>query len=54
MMGDSFKYHWLPAAAFELSVTEPPSQNDIGPPAAATGEAGEAATVKVPFSYTIL
>src|ERR1043165_9764667 len=35
-----FKYHWLPLAALELSVTLPPAQNVVGPAGVIVGVAG--------------
>ena len=34
------RYHWLPLAALELSVTLPPAQNVVGPAAVIVGVAG--------------
>ena len=39
---DPFRYHWLPLALLELSVTLPPAQNVVGPPALIVGVAGVA------------
>lgn len=42
---DPFKYHWLPLAADEVSSTEPPVQNVVGPPGVIVGVAGNGFTV---------
>ena len=38
-------YHWLPVAEDEVSNTEPPLQNVVGPPGVIVGVAGIAFTV---------
>ena len=38
-------YHWLPVAEDELSTTDPPAQNVVGPPGVIVGVAGIAFTV---------
>jgi len=40
-------YHWLPDADDELSNTEPPAQNVVGPPGVIVGVAGIGFTVIV-------
>ena len=39
--------HWLPVALLEVSVTLPPAQNVVGPPALTVGVAGIGLTVTV-------
>ena len=34
------RYHWLPLAELEVSVTLPPAQNVVGPPGVTAGVAG--------------
>ncbi len=41
------RYHWLPVDALEVSVTEPPAQKVVGPPALTVGVAGIGLTVTV-------
>ena len=40
-------YHWLPDAALEVSVTDPPAQNVVGPPGVIVGVGGAGLTVTV-------
>ena len=40
-------YHWLPVAADEVSNTEPPAQNVVGPPGVIVAVAGIGFTVIV-------
>jgi hypothetical protein len=40
-------YHWFPLALLEVSVTLPPVQNVVGPPALIVGVAGVGLTVTV-------
>src|ERR1051325_375642 len=44
-MGEPPRYHWLPDALLEVSVTEPPAQNVVGPPGVMVGVAGIGFTV---------
>ena len=46
-MGLPSKYHWLPVALLEVSLTEPPAQNVVGPPGVMVGVAGIGLTVTV-------
>ena len=46
-IGLPFKYHWLPDAALEVSVTDPPAQNVVGPPGVIVGVGGAGLTVTV-------
>jgi hypothetical protein len=39
-IGLPFKYHWLPVAFDDVSVTFPPAQNVVGPPGVMVGVAG--------------
>src|SRR5256885_486783 len=39
-MAEPLRYHWLPLAALEVSVTLPPEQNAVGPEAEIAGVAG--------------
>jgi hypothetical protein len=39
------RYHWLPDALLEVSVTLPPAQNVVGPPGVIVGVAGVGLTV---------
>ena len=41
------RYHWLPLALLDVSVTLPPVQNVVGPPALMVGVAGIGFTVTV-------
>ena len=41
------RYHWLPLAALDVSVTLPPVQNVVGPPGVIVGVAGVGFTVTV-------
>ena len=41
------RYHWLPVALLEVSVTLPPAQNVVGPPGVIVGVAGAGFTVTV-------
>jgi hypothetical protein len=52
-IGEPFRYHWLPVALLDVSVTLPPAQNVVGPPALIVGVAGMAliATVAVPVAW---
>jgi hypothetical protein len=40
-------YHWFPLALLDVSVTLPPVQNVVGPPALTVGVAGVGVTVTV-------
>ena len=42
----------MPVAELDVSVTEPPAQKVVGPPAVAVGVAGIALTVMVPVAVT--
>src|SRR5204862_74552 len=44
-MGLPFRYHWLPVALLDVSVTEPPVQKVVGPPGVIVGVAGMGLTV---------
>jgi hypothetical protein len=44
-IGLPLRYHWLPDALLEVSVTLPPVQNVVGPPALMVGVAGVGVTV---------
>ena len=46
-MGLPFRYHWLPVALLEVSVTLPPAQKVVGPPGAIVGVGGAGLTVTV-------
>jgi hypothetical protein len=46
-IGVPLRSHWLPLAALEVSVTEPPEQNVVGPPAVTDGAAGDVANETV-------
>ena len=39
------RYHWLPDALLEVSVTLPPAQNVVAPPGVIVGVAGIGVTV---------
>ena len=43
-------YHWLPVAAEDVSITLPPSQKVVAPPAVMVGLAGIGLTVTVVFA----
>ena len=45
LMAILLRYHWLPVALLDVSVTLPPSQNVVGPPAVIVGVAGTGLTV---------
>ena len=53
-MGLPFRYHWLPVALLEVSVTLPPVQKVVGPPGVIAGVAGIGLTVTVVASDTLL
>src|ERR1051325_6984418 len=44
-MGEPSRYHWLPLALLDVSVTEPPAQNVVGPLGMMVGVAGVGLTV---------
>ena len=44
-IGLPLRYHWLPLALLEVSVTLPPVQNVVGPPGVTVGVAGAGLTV---------
>ena len=44
-IGLPLRYHWLPVALLDVSVTAPPAQNVVGPPGVIVGVAGAAVTV---------
>lgn len=46
-MGFSLRYHWLPDALLEVSVTLPPEQKLNGPPGMIVGAGGLGLTVTV-------
>jgi hypothetical protein len=46
-IGEPFRYHWLPLTLLEVSVTLPPAQNEVAPPALIVGVAGAGLTVTV-------
>ena len=45
LIGAASLYHWLPVAEDEVSTTDPPAQNVVGPPGVIVGVAGIAFTV---------
>ena len=49
-MGLPFRYHWLPDAALDVSVTELPLQKVVGPPGVIVGVEGIGLTVIVPVA----
>ena len=49
-----FRFHWLPVAEDELSTTELPWQNVVGPPAVIVGVAGVGLTVTVVIAEVAL
>ena len=51
-IGEPSRNHWLPLALLEVSVTLPPSQNDVAPPAVATGVVTVHAVVNVQLTGT--
>ena len=44
-IGLPFRYHWLPDAALDVSVTDPPLQKVVGPPGVFVGVGGIGFTV---------
>jgi hypothetical protein len=46
-IGLPLRYHWLPVALLEVSVTLPPAQKVVGPPALIVGVGGIGLTVTV-------
>jgi hypothetical protein len=44
-MPEPFRYHWLPVALLDVSVTLPPVQNVVGPPGVIVGVGGVGLTV---------
>jgi hypothetical protein len=44
-IGLPLRYHWLPLALDDVSVTLPPAQNVVGPPGVIVGVAGIGLTV---------
>ena len=44
-IGLPLRYHWLPLALLDVSVTLPPVQNVVGPPGVIVGVAGAGLTV---------
>ena len=46
-IGEPPRYHWLPLAALDVSVTLPPAQKVVGPPGVIVGVAGIGLTVTV-------
>ena len=47
MIAEPFRYHWLPLAVLDVSVTLPPSQKVVAPPGVIVGVAGVGLTVTV-------
>jgi len=46
-IGEPLRDHWLPVVLPEVSVTEPPAQNVVGPDGVIVGVAGVGVTVTV-------